>query len=387
MEPHDAMSLLVLAAGAFVVPLLAGRLRLPSSVGEILFGVAVGPHALGLFAPSTISRFLTDFGLAFLMFLVGLEIDFSRFARESRATLAVSFAAVFVVIACGVGAAAAFGMPFFMSVAFYAMSIGIVLAALREVGLTKSRLGQTAILIGSIGEFLTIIVLTGFAMYFRHGFSAQLALALLRIGAVLCVAYLVLVALRVAVFWWPGLFGRLVATHDPSEIGMRAGMALMMVFVALSSLMGVESILGSFIAGALMAFVFRSKEGLEAKLSSFGFGFFIPIFFIGVGAAFDLPAVMRIDILPLVGLLLAGIAAGRLAAVTPLLFVGFGVRATAAIGLILSTPLTLLIVVSRLGREVGALDAATGSALVLAAIASGVVFPWLFRLVAPKDAD
>ena len=82
MHSHEAISLVIFALGAFAIPPLSGRVGIPAAVGEILFGVLVGPHLLGWFEPNEFTSFLAEFGFAFLMFLVGLELDFTRIERE-----------------------------------------------------------------------------------------------------------------------------------------------------------------------------------------------------------------------------------------------------------------------------------------------------------------
>ena len=82
MHAQDAVSLLIIALGAFAIPLISGRIGIPFAVGEIIFGIIIGPHVLGLIHENTFTTFLAEFGFAFLMFLVGLELQFSRIERE-----------------------------------------------------------------------------------------------------------------------------------------------------------------------------------------------------------------------------------------------------------------------------------------------------------------
>jgi Kef-type K+ transport system membrane component KefB len=125
--------------------------------------------------------------------------------------------------------------------------------------------------------------------------------------------------------------------------------------------------------------VFREKGILETKLTSLGFGFFVPIFFITVGTEFNLPAVLRIDILPLLVLFVVGSLLTKTAASLPLLARGLTLRETVGAGLLLGTPLTLLVVIARLGLEVEVIDDRTAGAIVLLAIGTSIALPWLFR--------
>jgi len=381
VHAQEAISLLIFALGAFAIPLFSGRIGVPAAVGELLFGVLVGPHLLGWIEPNAFTSFLAEFGFAFLMFLAGLELDFSRIERQGVGGLLAGLVVVVGMSALSLGVTLALGLPLFLFVAFSALSLGVLMVTLNEAGLTRSRAGQTMIFVGSIGEFVTIVLLTGFGMYYEFGLGWQLGAQMLKLGLIFVAAYVALVVLRTIIWWWPERFVRLVAAHDPSEIGVRAGMAMMLVFVALATLMGVESILGSFVAGTLFAFVFREKRVLEAKMASIGFGFFVPIFFIWVGSEFDLSAVLHRSVLPLLGTFLVVSLVCKLLPSLGLMTRGLSWREAVGAGLLFGAPLTLLVVIARIGIDVHVIDEATAGALVLLAIVTGVAFPWLFRML------
>jgi Kef-type K+ transport system membrane component KefB len=385
VHAHDAVSLLIFALGAFIIPAISGRIGIPAAVGEILFGILVGPHLLGWFEPNDFTSFLAEFGFAFLMFLIGLELDFTRIEREGiRGVLAAAGISLsFFAIAFGI--TIALDLPLFLFLAFGAVSLGILMVTLNEVGLTRTNAGQTMIFVGSLGEFSTIILLTAFGLYYRYGMVWHLATELSKLGVIFIAAYIVLVILRTLIWWWPNAFSRVVAARDPSEIGVRASMATMLVFVALAALMDVEAILGSFVAGALFSFVFRDKGALETKMSSIGFGFFVPIFFIWVGTEFNLAAVMHMDILPLLGVFFGASLVSKMVASLPLMARGLSFRETLGAGLLFGTPLTLLVVIARIGQEVNIIGESEGGALVLLAIVTSVLLPWLFRILMRKE--
>ena len=274
--------------------------------------------------------------------------------------------------------------PFF-GIVLGAMSIGIVLVSLRETGAARSDFGQTIILVGSIGEFLTMIIATFYNIVFTFGFSVAIVGEVFRIGAVFAVAYLVLKILGLLVWWYPAGFSRMIEIEDPSEIGVRAGLALMIAFVAISELMGMEAILGAFLAGALFSFVFREKGILETKLAGIGQGFFIPVFFIHVGVSFNLGALRSPEIIPLLIQLLVLSFLVKAIASLLLVIMRFGLRQLAGAALLLATPLTLLVAIATLGLELGALTELESATIILAALISGLVFPTLFKLIVPKE--
>ena len=385
MHPGDAVTLLLFVLGAFLIPLGTGRVGLPAAVGEILFGVLVGPHLLGLVEPHAFITFLAEMGFCFLMFLAGLELDFPRIERSGMRNLALGCVAAVLFSVLAYLATIALKLPVFMFLVFGATSVGILLVTLNELGLTKTRAGQVMIFVGSVGEFLTIVLLTGVGFYYKYGLGLELALEMGKLGLIFLAAYVVLVLLRTFIWWWPERFSRVVAHHDPSEVGVRAGMALMLGFVALASLLGVEAILGAFLAGALFSFVFREKGILETKLSSIGFGFFVPIFFIQVGTEFDLSSVANLSALLTVGTLLAASLVAKLLPSLVLLLGGLRLREVLGAALLFSAPLTLLVAISRIGLSVKVIDQPMASAVVLLAIVTGVLLPWGFRaLMRPR---
>ncbi|MCA9665945.1 MAG: cation:proton antiporter [Myxococcales bacterium] len=381
MHVHDALSLLLFALGAFLIPLGAGRIGVPAAVGEIIYGVVVGPHVIGLMHKGPMTTFLAELGFAFLMFLVGLEIDFSRIERAGTRNVAVSAIAAAAVFVVAWAATLVLDLPLFLALVFAAMSVGILLVTLNEVGMTKSDAGQGMIFVGSLGEALTIVALTALSFYYRFGIGLRLALELGKLVAIFLAAYAVLVLLRTLIWWKPASFMRVVRTHDPSEVGVRAGMALMLSFVALAALLGIEPILGAFLAGALFSFVFRAKGVLETKLSSIGFGFFVPIFFIWVGTEFDVSVVGSTKTWVTVATYAGASLIAKLLPSMLLLARGFSLRQCLGSALLLGAPLTLLVAIARIGLDVKVISKSSAAAVVLLAIVTGIVFPMLFRLL------
>lgn len=278
MELAEAQSLVVFYTGAFLMPLVAARIHVPAAVAEILFGLAIG--AVGLVHESQATTFLAELGFIYLMFLVGMEIDFNRIEREGPKTVILAFVVASLVLASAAFIAMRLEMPPFMSLVIGAMSVGVLLVALVEADASKTRWGQILLLVGSIGEFLTLLTLTAYHLVHQHGISPELGVAALRVLLLFVVALVVLSLMRLVVWWFPHSFQRWVREEDPSELGVRFGFVLMLGLAALAAWVGLEAILGAFLAGMLFAYVFRETGVLETKLVALGQGFFVPIFFI-----------------------------------------------------------------------------------------------------------
>lgn len=377
-DSRTAGSMVILALGAFGVPLVCRPIRLPAAVGEILFGVLVGPHVFQLVQITEFTALLAHLGFFLLMFIAGLELDFRRVEKAGASSLLRNTGAVAGVFACGVGAAMALGLPLYLGLVLSAMSIGLPLVLLQESGLARTPFGQDVLLLGSLGEFACILVATAIATHAdAGGLNATFATELGQLAVVFGLAYAILVILRVAVWWKAESFARVVETHDPSEIGVRAGLALMFVFVAVTSALGIDPILGAFLAGALFSFVFRHKGPLEVKFLSLGNGFFVPFFFITVGLEFDLPLALRSAPGLFVQLLFALLVV-RLAPMA-LLWTRRWPEGVAG-GLLLAAPLTLLVVLANLGRQLELLSDGMHATILLLATVSSTLYPLLFQL-------
>ncbi|MGH9335022.1 MAG: cation:proton antiporter, partial [Vicinamibacteria bacterium] len=369
MELADGVALSVFYSGAFLMPLVAARIGIPSSVAEILFGLAVG--AAGVVGERETTSFLAELGFIYLMFLVGMEIDFNRIEREGARTVLAASAVAILVLAGGAAVARALGMPPFMALVLGAMSVGVLLVVLRELGASQSRWGQTFLLVGSIGEFLTLMTLTFLSLTAAHGGGFELGLSALEVTLLFLVSFVLLASLRLLVWWFPHAFRRWVSAEDPSELGVRFGFVLMLALATLAVWVGLESILGAFLAGILFTFVFRETGHLETKLVALGQGFFVPLFFINVGVTFDWEAVS--DPLGLGRTVLALGAVSLVVKLLPsllLLALRIPLREVLAGAFLLATPLTLLVAIAALGAQIGAMDPATSAGVILLATAS-----------------
>ncbi|MBN2497494.1 MAG: cation:proton antiporter [Deltaproteobacteria bacterium] len=382
--PSDLLMLLVLLAGSFAMPLLAGRMRMPSAVLLIGFGLAVGPHGLGGLADTDLVGLLAEFGFMVLMFLAGLEIDFNEIRTRGIRSLAMVLSICVLVFGLSFLAAFALGLSPIFGLALGATSVGLPLAVLKESGRLRTSLGQQVILLGSVGEALTVIGMTLYYFGSRHGLSVDLLVALAKLVGVLAIAGLSL-RFGMALAWWqPSRLAKLVEEHDGSEIGVRAALLVMMVFSMLAVWAGVEPIVGAFLAGALIAFVLRGKEILEEKLAVVGHGLLVPIFFVVVGVRFD-PSSISWPNLALAGELLLATFLARLLPSLALLRQGIRTREMLGVASLLSAPLTLVVAIASLGAALGDLSSQETNTLILLAVLAGLVFPVAFRFLLTGD--
>ncbi len=380
MPPVSFTGLAIVAAVAFLVPLalgLAPRLRLPATVVEIVAGIVIGPAGLRWVGVDTPIGIMSLLGLAFLLFLAGLEIRFDRLRgrvlRDAGLGFAISLALA-VPIGVGFGALGLVKSPLLVAIILSATALGIVIPLLKDAGELSSPFGQVVTAGATIAEFGTIILLSLFFSRAAHGVGAQLVLLgeILVLGAVVTLVVVRVERLR-------PLAAVLLRLQDTTaQIRVRGAFVLLAVFAALTESLGLEVILGAFIAGTILTLVDRdvmTHPQFRAKLEAIGFGVFAPFFFVGSGLRFDLAALFASpSTLARVPLFLAALLVVR-GAPALLYRSSLSGRRAAAAGLLQATSLTFIVASTQIGRALGLIGAATAAALVAAGLLSVLIFP------------
>ncbi len=383
MPEISLTGVLVVAAVAFTVPFLLGlapSLRLPAVVLEIVAGVAIGPSGFGLVEVDLPLEVLALLGLAFLLFLAGLEIDLARLLGGPLGVAALGFAVSLAVafgIALALSAAGVVRGPLLVAIILSATALGIIVPVLADARQTGTPLGQLVIAAGSIADFGAILLLSLLFSREATGVGARLLL----VGAFVLLVIVVGVALAEV-----GRLGRfrsvLLRLQDSSsQIRVRGAFLLLVGFAVLAQLLGLEVILGTFVAGAVLKLLDRDRmmthPQFRAKLEAVGFGVFVPVFFVTSGMELDLRdlfegggAVVLVPVLLLALLLSRGLPA-------ILYRPRLGDRGAVAAGLLQATSLPFIVAATEIGVEIGELDPATGAALVVAGLLSVVLFPLL----------
>jgi Kef-type K+ transport system membrane component KefB len=377
----SAGSLLVIAAAALGLPPLAGRLRLPAVVLEILFGIVVGP-VLGLVHADELIVALGELGFLLLLFLAGFEIDLRIFERSGPRPV-LRGTALFG-LSLGMAALAAFtlGLGTFATLVLATTSVGLVVPTLRSARALGNPLGQDILIAALIADFATLVIVSAAALVIRVGPDVRLLAFPLFLGLVV-VAF---AALRTAAWWWPDPFSRFFLAQDPDALGVRFAIAMLLGFAGLAGALGIEPALGAFLGGVGVATVFRSRGELDHTLDGLAYGFLIPIFFIGVGLGFSLTAFEDPAAIGFVIVLTAAAFAVKLVPSIVVLGGRHGLRPSAAAGALLSARLSLIIVVARIGVELGVLDASFEAQIILLAAVSATLAPIGYRLLAGAPA-
>ncbi|CAM3764258.1 monovalent cation:proton antiporter family protein [Cohnella lubricantis] len=404
---NDLSSLLLVVALAFLVPIALQYFKLrviPVVVAEIIVGLIIGNSGFNLIRPEGWVSQLSTLGLIFLMFLSGLELDVSLFKpkKTSKALLdhlpkdhyidelskskppnplLLSSLIFLLIVAVSYGCAVFLQQlnyitePYLFTIMIASISLGVVVPVLKEKKLLEHAYGQTLLLITILSDGLTMILL-GVYISLQSGNTSSLWL----LGLFFV---LVFVIYRFAARFMRSKFISKISGGGTSQIGTRAIFALILMLVVLSETLGVESILGAFLAGVIVSLLRPSHE-LVHQLESFGYGFLIPIFFIMIGVDLDIPSLITDwKIVLLIPLLIGLIFVARY---VPTLLLGFWFRFKYASsgGLLMASTLSLVIAAASVAYELGIITLELQGAVVLVCVINCLLFPVLFNKQVPR---
>jgi len=375
-------NLVAVLAVAAAVPLILStipKVPIPGPVLEIVAGIVLGPAVLNLVKPDQAVRLVATIGLAFLLFLAGLEIDVRHF-RGPRARLAGLGFGLSAVLALGIsGALHAAGVvesTLLVGIILIATSLGMIIPILKDAGVADHPVGQLVIAGASLGDVSSVLLLSLF--FSGHATALGPKLLLLSLLFVL-VVLLVIATLRIErSMWITRTMNRLADTS--AQIRIRLSMLLVVGLGALATHLGFEAILGAFIAGAILRLVdadaARKHPLFHPKLDAIGYGFLIPVFFVTSGLTFNLSVlfasaatVLRVPLFLLALLVVRGLPAVLYRSVLP------GARDVAAAGLLQATSLPFIVAATTIGLALHAIRPANAAALVAAGLLSVIIFP------------
>jgi Kef-type K+ transport system membrane component KefB len=378
MALNELHSLLLIFTIAAVAPLLCEwvpRIRLPLVVAEIGLGILVGPQALGWAAAGPTIQVLANFGLAFLFFLAGFEIDFPAIRGRPIMLAALGWLASLVVclgVGFGLQGCAVVDSGLIVGAALATTALGTLMPILRDAKELPTRFGAYAVASGAMGEFgpILLIALALSSGEGEHGSS--LALMLVFTAITVAGAYL---ALK---FRPPRVILLLQEKmHTSAQLPVRVAILVLASLVILARDLGLDAILGALAAGVVVALAAPGEHGeaLRHKLEGIGFGFFVPVFFVTTGLRYDLRALIssRLALLQLpmfLGLFVVVRGLPALLARREL-----DPRSRIALGLLSATQLPLVVAIAQMGVRSGRLKEETAASLVGAGMASVLLFP------------
>ncbi|HFV7611288.1 TPA: cation:proton antiporter [Staphylococcus aureus] len=391
----EFLSLVIVVLAAFLTPIIVNRLNinfLPVVVAEILMGIVIGNSFLNIVERDSILNILSTLGFIFLMFLSGLEIDFKAFKKDKRArqgqnddessipghlNLALTVFAFIMIISILLAYVFKWlGLVddvLLMVIIISTISLGVVVPTLKEMNIMRTTIGQFILLVAVLADLVTMILLTVYGAIHGQGGSTIWLIGILVVFT--AISYILGVQFKRMSFLQKLMDGT-------TQIGIRAVFALIILLVALAEGVGAENILGAFLAGVVVSLLNPDEEMVE-KLDSFGYGFFIPIFFIMVGVDLNIPSLIKEPkLLIIIPILIVAFIISKL---IPVMFIRrwFDMKTTIASAFLLTSTLSLVIAAAKISERLNAISAETSGILILSAVITCVFVPIIFKKLFP----
>ena len=362
---HTSITLiLVLSVLIWGSPFVAKSLRLPIPSVEIILGSIVA--YFGLIGHNQYFDLIAEVGFFYLMFLAGMEVDLKQITKSPKIVIQKSMLFLLFIVMFSVVFGFIFDLNTIVIISMPLISIGLLATLSKVYGKEESWI-RLAFIAGVLGEILSIAALTVFDAASSTGFNLALIIKIGYLALFILVIYILYKALHLLFWWFPELKGILVPKADTSAQDIRLSMALFFILIAVMLSLELELALGAFIAGIAISAFFHHEKKLEEKMSSLGFGFLVPLFFIHVGASFDLNALLLEGVVSGAILITVLMISSRVLAAIVLKGIS-GAKDALLIALSLSMPLTLLVAVATIGYETKLLDLLTYYQLILASI-------------------
>lgn len=386
---HDFISLAIIGLIAAVAPFIANLIPkkpVPETVLLLAGGAVLGPHMVNVIWLDESVSLLSDLGCAMLFLLAGYEINpktiTGREGKRGLATWGITLALAFVAVHAFTGISASGLDGLAVTIALTTTAIGALMPILKERGLMGTRMGSSILSYGTWGELGPVIAMA-LLLSTRATWLTVAILAAFIVVAVLVARF----GHRTARKEGP-IRDILFAGRDTtSQTFVRLTMLLLIVLVAVSSLFDLDIVLGAFAAGFILRYIIpKDDEVLEKKLNSIGYGFLIPLFFVVSGARIDLTAVAAQP-----ALLVGFIAMLVLIRAMPIFIsmardkdpevAALGARNHAAVAVYCTTALPLIVAVTSVAVNGGAMDASTASVFVSAGALTMLIMPLVAQLM------
>ena len=376
--PEFLFLLIVILASAKLLGELAEKIGQPAVLGELLAGVLLGSSVLGLLDPTVeVIHLLAELGVVLLLFQIGLETNLSRLLQVGLASTLVAIVGVVVPFVGGYAVAAALGLDVLPAVvcgaALTATSVGITARVLSDLGRLQEPESQIVLGAAVIDDIIGLVILAVVAQVVGGSELTAAGVATTTLIAFGFVA-LVVVLGRILV---PPLFNLLARLGREETL---ATMAVVLAFVVcyLADMAGSALIIGAFAAGLTLAPT-RHAHVIEHGVVKLAV-FFVPIFFVAVGASVDVrqfadPQVLSVGaaliVVAIVGKVLAGYAPYWFKGKK--LVIGVGMIPRGEVGLIFA----------QMGLTTGALTTGLFSALTMMVMVTTFIAPPLLKLLLP----
>lgn len=392
------VQLAVIIVAARAVASLAVRLRQPAVVGEIAAGILLGPSCFGHFFPdlsravfdpsvNVVFGVLSQLGLILLLFVVGLQFDFSHLRAHGKAAVGISLSGICLPFLLGVVLAPILwphleslssgrpvpylGFVLFMGTAMSITAIPVLGRLMMELRITETRIGAVVISAAAVDDACGWILLATVTSVVQADFQIWLTLGM--IGATLGFFVVMLFVVR-PVFRG---FLRRALVQGNGDLGANSLTVVytgVFVCAMVTSLIGIFAIFGAFVMGTVLSGERQVREVMSRHLRNFLAVIFLPIFFTYTGLRTDIGALGRpVDWLLFGGVLLCAIAGKLVGCAIAARLGGFSLREAICAGAMMNTRGLMELIVINVGRDLGVVPDSVYTMLVLMALVTNVM--------------
>lgn len=363
-------------------PLFSNITKLPVAVVEILLGsIAVWIGFVEV--NNEVFKVLSKIGFFYLMFLAGLEIDLKRFIAKKDNLSKNALIYFTTLYSLSFGIYLFFNLNPIYIVAIPIVSLGMIMALINEQGKNFKWL-EIVLIVGVIGEILSISAIVIYESYIHFGFDFDFFKNIAIFSIVLFLIYHSFKLSNTLFWWFPELKEGIMPHDDAKAQSVRISAAIFIILVAIMNILHIDKVLGAFFAGIFIANFFEHKKDLPHTLHKVGFGFLVPIFFIYVGTTLDLHLIFSTKILLNALMILGALITVRV--ISSYLAYSSHLNPTETFLLALgdSMPLTFIIAIATIGYEASLISKDEYLSFIVAGMLSGILIMSLLKFLIAK---
>ncbi|HLX63687.1 MAG TPA: cation:proton antiporter [Planctomycetota bacterium] len=397
----------LILACARVFAIAFRKLGQPSVVGETAAGLALGPSLFGHFFPSAstaifdpsidqVFKMFSQLGLILLLFMVGLEFDFSHLKKHGRSSLLISLAGIALPFGLGwllarrLHASLALDVPLtgfalFMGTAMSITAIPVLARIMMELNITPTRLGAITITAAAIDDATGWIMLASVSAVVNSSF-APMKTALMALETIAFAAFVIFVLKPPLA----RLLRRSLQRNRKLSVNWLAAIFVILFLCAIATnLIGIFAIFGAFLFGAALSTEHDFNEAIAERIRDLVTALFLPIFFAYTGLRTEIGA-LNSSVLWLSAAMISACAIlGKFGGCTAAARVsGFNWRESSCIGAMMNTRGLMELIVINAGYELGVIPKNIFCMLVLMAIVTTVMtVPLLLRIMRGTELE
>ena len=383
---HPVFWLMLAAVAAPLLSRVPLGFKVPVVVLEVLLGIVIGPHILGLVELGGILEAMFTLGMAATLFMAGIELDFSAMKGHP---LSLALSGWVVSLLVGLGAIGLLHIvpgvqaPMMVTLAVCTTALGMLIPILGDIGQRDTPFGRLLLPVGTVGELAPVVAM---ALLLSREYSTWQEFGFLLV-------FLTIVGVATAAGIGarpPRVLAILQAEmHTGTQLPVRVAMLVLVGLLVLAEEFGFEGIFGAFAAGMIIGQATRDSDGkpLRGKLDAVMFGWFYPFFFVGTGIKFDLAALgqdletaLLVPTFVFLFLLVRGV---------PVVLYRKHLAAEQRLPFALSSAipsLSIIVVITEIGVKAGTMNAEIAAALVGAALASALLFPTISGILLSRSS-